>query len=227
MAADLNSIHSGITPTDPTLRPSWDGEQPTLRKFLEYFRNASSKLSPKMAYFVRKGVVADERNNTNIAEGPVIEQLQVQLFEFLLSSISNESVKRELEAKFGGPGGESPDGRAMLQSLQERLSDISTIEMSKIKRDIADLGRPQSATELLIDNRGVVDLAHDPGSVHARSKHIHRRHFYVRELVESGDLKVSFIPGTENVADIFTKPLALRQFTKLRALLMNLPMPRS
>ena len=61
MAADLNSIHSGITPTDPTLRPSWDGEQPTLRKFLEYFRNASSKLSPKMAYFVRKGVVADEQ----------------------------------------------------------------------------------------------------------------------------------------------------------------------
>ena len=92
---------------------------------------------------------------------------------------------------------------------------------------LADLGRPPEATELLIDNRGVVDISHDPGAVHARSKHIHRRHFYVRELVQSGEFKTTFVPGDDNLADIFTKPLDTRKFLNLRARLMNLPMPRA
>jgi hypothetical protein len=92
---------------------------------------------------------------------------------------------------------------------------------------LADLGRPPEATELLIDNRGVVDISHDPGAVHARSKHIHRRHFYVRELVQSGEFKTTFVPGDDNLADIFTKPLETRKFLNLRARLMNLPMPRA
>ena len=81
--------------------------------------------------------------------------------------------------------------------------------------------------ELLIDNRGVVDISHDPGAVHARSKHIHRRHFYVRELVQSGEFKTTFVHGDDNLADIFTKPLDTRKFLHLRARLMNLPMPRA
>ena len=41
----------------------------------------------------------------------------------------------------------------------------------------------------------------------ARSKHIEARYFFIRELVNADKLEVHHISGTENVADIFTKPL--------------------
>ena len=113
--------------------------------------------------------------------------------------------------------------------LSQRPSDGLVLNAADSQRVslLADLGRPPEATELLIDNRGVVDISHDPGAVHARSKHIHRRHFYVRELVQSGEFKTTFVPGDDNLADIFTKPLDTRKFLNLRARLMNLPMPRA
>ena len=49
-----------------------------------------------------------------------------------------------------------------------------------------------------------------------------RRHFYVRELVSDGKLRVSFVPTTDNVADLFTKPLAKAAFVKLRNIIMNI-----
>ena len=46
----------------------------------------------------------------------------------------------------------------------------------------------------------------------ARSNHIHRRYFYIRELVQSGEFRVNFVAGDANVADIFTKPLQAARF---------------
>lgn len=57
------------------------------------------------------------------------------------------------------------------------------------------------------DNHGAVDLTKTTKS-HSKVKHINIRHHYIRELVTAGELKVEFIRGNENPADIFTKPLA-------------------
>ena len=46
-------------------------------------------------------------------------------------------------------------------------------------------------------------------------KHVERRHFYVRELVEDGLLTVPYVSTTSNMADFFTKPLAAAQFYSL------------
>ena len=78
---------------------------------------------------------------------------------------------------------------------------------------------------MLIDNKGVVDITHDPGAVHARSKHIHRRYFYIRELVQDAKLQVSFIKTDDNIADLFTKPLAKARFELLRNVAMNIKTP--
>ena len=69
------------------------------------------------------------------------------------------------------------------------------------------------------------DLAYNPEH-HEKSKHIERRHFYVRELVENEELVVPFVSTTANMADFFTKPLAGEAFFRLRNTIMNLP-PRS
>ena len=78
------------------------------------------------------------------------------------------------------------------------------------------------ATKLYVDNQGAIDLSYNPEH-HQRSKHIDRRHFFVRELVESGELVVPFVNSADNIADLFTKPLPASKFYPLRNKVMNVP----
>ena len=50
------------------------------------------------------------------------------------------------------------------------------------------------------------------GSNSTRTKHIDRRHFFVRECVENMQLRVPFVGTADNAADFFTKPLAAKAF---------------
>ena len=51
---------------------------------------------------------------------------------------------------------------------------------------------------------------------HQRTKHIERRHFFIRECVEDRRITVPFVRSCDNLADLFTKPLAWPQFRELR-----------
>ena len=79
-----------------------------------------------------------------------------------------------------------------------------------------------SAMKLYVDNRGAIDLAYNPEH-HQRTKHIDRRHFYVRELVENMTLEVQYVNTHDNLADFLTKPLDAVQFFALRDVIMNVP----
>ena len=52
-------------------------------------------------------------------------------------------------------------------------------------------------------------------------KHVERRHFFVREKVEEGQLTVPYVRTDENMADFFTKVLPTAQFFALRDRIMN------
>eukprot|EP00965_Chrysotila_dentata_P117991 3900433-Pleurochrysis_carterae.AAC.1 len=71
-----------------------------------------------------------------------------------------------------------------------------------------------------MDNKSAIDLAYNPEH-HQRTKHIDRRHFFVREKVEAHDITVPFVKSADNMADFFTKPLPPRVFFPLRNLIMN------
>ena len=47
---------------------------------------------------------------------------------------------------------------------------------------------------------------------HSHTKHIELRYHFIRKAVESKKIFVKYIPSEENVADIFTKPLASPKF---------------
>ena len=86
-----------------------------------------------------------------------------------------------------------------------------------------DVGIPHSTPiYLLIDNQSTIALAENP-IFHARSKHIGVCHHWVREKIENGILKLDYIPTSDQVADIFTKPLNLEKFTKFRDALGLVP----
>eukprot|EP00965_Chrysotila_dentata_P044176 1468252-Pleurochrysis_carterae.AAC.3 len=76
----------------------------------------------------------------------------------------------------------------------------------------------RDATALHLDNKAAIDLVYNPEH-HSRSKHIHRRHFFVREKVEDLELTVPFVRN--NLADFFTKPLPPRLYFPLRDIIMN------
>ena len=78
-----------------------------------------------------------------------------------------------------------------------------------IKKFITDLEVVPSITnpvDVYCDNNGAIAQAKEPRS-HQRSKHILRRYHLIREIIESGDVKICRVPTDENVVDPLTKPL--------------------
>ena len=51
--------------------------------------------------------------------------------------------------------------------------------------------------------------------MHSRTKHIDIRHHFLRDHVLQGDVEVTFIDTHNQLADIFTKPLAKEPFYKI------------
>lgn len=62
-----------------------------------------------------------------------------------------------------------------------------------------------------VDNTSAIFTATGEG-VKSRSKHIDRRHHYIRDMVQSNHIVVKYVPTDLMLADHLTKPLASSQF---------------
>jgi len=71
-----------------------------------------------------------------------------------------------------------------------------------------------------VDNQAARDLAYNP-VMHSKTKHILRRHFFVRDMVEKFEVNVPFVCTADNYADFFTKTLDKKPFFALRKMVMN------
>ena len=97
----------------------------------------------------------------------------------------------------------------------------ATKEAIYLRNFLGELGcSSEGATALSVDNTAARDLAYNPEH-HARVKHIERRHFFVRERVESLEITVPFVRSENNMADFFTKPLPASTFFRMRNVIMN------
>jgi hypothetical protein len=54
-----------------------------------------------------------------------------------------------------------------------------------------------------------------------RTKWINVKHFWVKQYVENGKVKLKYVPSLELLADGFTKPLAKKTFFRWRARVLN------
>ena len=77
-------------------------------------------------------------------------------------------------------------------------------------------------TEIGMDNQSAIAIASNP-ELHSRTKHIDRRHFFIRECVENLQLRVPFVSTVDNMADFVTKPLPPKHFWRMRNAIMNVP----
>ena len=94
-----------------------------------------------------------------------------------------------------------------------------------LTRFLNELGHGSSKpVELGMDNQAAIAISYNP-ELHSRTKHIDRRHFFIRECVENMQLRVPYVRTVDNLADFFTKPLAKNDYFRMRDALMNVPTP--
>ena len=75
--------------------------------------------------------------------------------------------------------------------------------------------------DLFVDKQSAIAVAYNPEN-HKGTKHIERRHFFVREAVENEKIRVPFVKSIDNIADFFTKPLQGDLFFEMRDKIMNI-----
>ena len=92
----------------------------------------------------------------------------------------------------------------------------ATAEVMWVHKLLDELGIPHpKAACLWCDNIGAKYLSENP-VFHARTKHIEIDYHFVREQVNLKQLDVRFISTADQVADGFTKALAVRQLNLFR-----------
>ena len=85
-------------------------------------------------------------------------------------------------------------------------------EVVWLRKLLADLsGHQVDVTVIFCNNQSCVKLSENP-VFHDRSKHINMKYHYIRDILQKGVVKLQYISTDEQVADIFTKPLARVKF---------------
>lgn len=76
---------------------------------------------------------------------------------------------------------------------------------------------------MFCDNTSAIDMSKNP-VMHPKTKHIAIKYHFVRELVQDKEIRLEYIHTKEQIADIFTKPLAKDAFLYLRGKLGVTPL---
>jgi hypothetical protein len=84
-----------------------------------------------------------------------------------------------------------------------------------MRQTLRDYDYKLSKVPLLCDNGSAIRLVDNPVE-HSRTKHIDIRYHFLRDHQQRGDIEIAYVGTKEQLADIFTKPLDEKTFTKLR-----------
>ncbi|XP_019196065.1 PREDICTED: uncharacterized protein LOC109189898 [Ipomoea nil] len=105
--------------------------------------------------------------------------------------------------------------RSSTEAEYKALADVAA-EVTWLVSLLREIGfPPDSAPGLWCDNLGATYLCANP-VFHARTKHVEIDYHFVRDKVAKKELQVHFISTKDQLADIFTKPLASARFSLLR-----------
>jgi hypothetical protein len=85
-----------------------------------------------------------------------------------------------------------------------------------LKTMLAEIGMPLKAVLIYGDNQGAIFNASNPVQ-EKRMKHIVIQYHYIRECVQDGKVKLYYVEGINNPANLFTKNLEPIKFSKFRS----------
>lgn len=132
-------------------------------------------------------------------------------------SVSGYCYKLSNESSFISWRSKKQQTVALSTCEAEYMSLTYSIQEGKFLRHVlSDLMRCNPLQiNLFCDNKGAIDLAHNPIN-HQRSKHIDIRYHYIRSEISAGTVLLHYVPSEQNVADIFTKPVSKNSFAKFK-----------
>jgi hypothetical protein len=84
-----------------------------------------------------------------------------------------------------------------------------------MRQTLRDYGYKLIKVPLLCDNESAIRMA-DNLIEHSRTKHIDIQYHFLRDHQQKGDIEIAYVSTKEQLADIFTKPLDEKTFSKLR-----------
>jgi len=84
-----------------------------------------------------------------------------------------------------------------------------------MKQMLEEYDVQQGVLTLYCDNLSAINISKNPIQ-HNRTKHIDIQHHFIRDLVEDKVVTLEHVTTEEQLADIFTKALDVKQFEKLR-----------
>ena len=82
-----------------------------------------------------------------------------------------------------------------------------------MKQTLKDYGINMKNVPLYCDNESAIKIARNPVQ-HLKTKHIQIRHHFLRDQVLKGDISIDHASTEDQLADIFTKPLDEKRFSK-------------
>ena len=100
------------------------------------------------------------------------------------------------------------------------LSD-ATPTILWVKNFIESQGHKTDSAIIHQDNKSTIVLAEKGRSTTNRTRHINIRYFFIKDRIESKDVKVIYTNTDEMVADFFSKPLQGQLFERFRSIIMN------
>jgi hypothetical protein len=83
-----------------------------------------------------------------------------------------------------------------------------------MRQTLRDYGYKLSKVPLIFDNESAIPMADNPVE-HSRTKHIDIRYHFLRDHQKKGDIEIAYVNTNNRLADIFTKPLDEKTFSKL------------
>jgi hypothetical protein len=94
-------------------------------------------------------------------------------------------------------------------------ADHCCVQLLWMRQTLRDYGYKFSKVSLLCDNESAIHMADNPVE-HIRTKHIAIQYHFLRDHQQRRDIEIAYINTKDQLADIFTKPLDEKTFTKLR-----------
>jgi hypothetical protein len=91
------------------------------------------------------------------------------------------------------------------------------------KNFLEEQGFKVKAATVHQDNKSTIVLAEKGKSTTNRTRHINIRYFFVKDRIESNDIKIVYTRTENMVADFFSKPLQGSLFEKFRDIILNTP----
>jgi len=123
-------------------------------------------------------------------------------------AIHARSSKQKLVSK--------PSTEAELVALSDEASPVLWM------RNFLELqGYQMQPATIYQDNMNTIALAEKGRSTSDRTRHINIRYFFIKDKINSNELRIEYLPTEDMKADVWTKPLQGELFKRLRNKLLN------